>query len=769
MSSFALDSSELEDEQPPRYSVLEAAGWSVEEPHVQDDGRIRLDLDSKLCRTLTKLIPAPREEPELPDPPGNEICDLHLNIVIQVVGSRGDVQPFIALGNELQLHGHRVRLATHNTFEDFVIKSGLEFYPIGGDPSELMAYMVKNPGLIPQMKSLRDGEIQRKRAMVAEMLTGCWESCINDDPISGIPFVADAIIANPPSFAHVHCAQALSIPLHMMFTMPWTSTKAFPHPLANLKYSNTEPTIANFVSYGIVEWMTWQGLGDVINDWRATLDLEPIPATEGPSLCETLRIPFTYCWSPSLMPKPLEWPAHIDVCGFFFRSMPDYTPPPDLDAFLRNGSPPVYIGFGSIVIEDSAGMTALILQAIKALGIRAIVSRGWSRLGEKFSDDQVFYLDDCPHEWLFQHVSAVVHHGGAGTTACGLLFGKSTVVVPFFGDQLFWGNLIASRGLGPLPIPHKSLSAQNLADAIRFCLQPSAQAAARDVARQMRDETGVSAAVASFHRNLPLDRMRCHLMTSEPAVWKLKKGSKPMHLSRLAAEVLVEHHRLKPGDLEPYASNPIYIQNRRWDPVTGTTSSLIGTSTDIAKATGDIFLLPYQEFRRRPHSPSADVVANPSSGRSPSVSSTAASSVHTTISERPSRMKTTGVAMAASAKSLGKAVGHSYKGMLVDMPLAVSEGLRAVPRLYGDEVKDHGEVRDWKSGAMFAGRNFTHGMTEGFSDLFTQPYKGGQKEGAKGVMKGLAKGTLGVTTKVSSGMFASILISPQLINAVRMV
>lgn len=118
-------------------------------------------------------------------------------------------------------------------------------------------------------------------------------------------------------------------------------------------------------------------------------------------------------------------------------------------------------------------------------------------------------------------------------------------------SQLFWGNLIASRGLGPLPIPHKSLSAQNLASAIRFCLQPSAQAAARDVARQMRDETGVSAAVASFHRNLPLDRMRCHLMTSEPAVWKLKKASKPMHLSRLAAEVLVEHHRLKPGDLEP--------------------------------------------------------------------------------------------------------------------------------------------------------------------------------------------------------------------------
>lgn len=190
---------------------------------------------------------------------GPDGCNLHLNIVIQVVGSRGDVQPFIALGNELQQHGHRVRIATHNVFEKFVRDSDLEFYPIGGDPSELMAYMVKNPGLIPQMNSLRAGDIQRKRAMVAEMLQGCWESCIEDDPVAQTPFVADAIIANPPSFAHVHCAQALGIPLHLMFTMPWTSTRSFPHPLANLKYSTTEPKMANYLSYGIVEWLTWQG------------------------------------------------------------------------------------------------------------------------------------------------------------------------------------------------------------------------------------------------------------------------------------------------------------------------------------------------------------------------------------------------------------------------------------------------------------------------------------------------------------------------------
>lgn len=187
------------------------------------------------------------------------ICDLKLNIVIQIVGSRGDVQPFVALGNALQAHGHRVRLATHGVFADFVKDAGLEFFPIGGDPARLMAYMVKNPGLIPQFETLRDGEIKQKQVMVAEMLQGCWRSCIEDDPDSQEPFVADAIIANPPSFAHIHCAQALGIPVHLMFTMPWSSTKAFPHPLADLHSESMDQDQANWVSYGIVEWLTWQG------------------------------------------------------------------------------------------------------------------------------------------------------------------------------------------------------------------------------------------------------------------------------------------------------------------------------------------------------------------------------------------------------------------------------------------------------------------------------------------------------------------------------
>lgn len=178
------------------------------------------------------------------------------------MGSRGDVQPFVALGTELQKHGHRVRLATHDVFATFVRSAGLEFFPVGGDPAELMAYMVRNPGLIPSMKSLRAGDIQKKRKMMREMLDGFWHSCIQPHPVSSTPFVADAIIANPPSFGHIHCAQALGIPVHMMFTMPWSSTRAFPHPLANIKLgqkSGTEPQTANYASYAVVEFLTWQG------------------------------------------------------------------------------------------------------------------------------------------------------------------------------------------------------------------------------------------------------------------------------------------------------------------------------------------------------------------------------------------------------------------------------------------------------------------------------------------------------------------------------
>lgn len=146
-----------------------------------------------------------------------------------------------------------------------------------------------------------------------------------------------------------------------------------------------------------------------------------------------LKVPFTYCWSPALIPKPADWPENIDVSGFFFRDAPQYQPPPELREFLAAGPPPVYVGFGSIVLDNPDKMLGMIMEAVKAAGARAIISKGWSNLEAK-DDENVYMIGDCPHEWLFNEVAAVVHHGGAGTTACGLKNGKPTYIIPFFGE-----------------------------------------------------------------------------------------------------------------------------------------------------------------------------------------------------------------------------------------------------------------------------------------------------------------------------------------------
>ncbi|RAK98717.1 UDP-Glycosyltransferase/glycogen phosphorylase [Aspergillus ibericus CBS 121593] len=759
--SISFTNSPMEPhDQPPPYEALSNSSegsnpWEGQDTHVKDDGRVVVDANSKLCRTLSRLIPRVQHE-NLPPPAHTEPTHppYRLNIVIQIVGSRGDIQPFLALGTALQAHGHRIRIATHDTFAPFVQASNLEFYPIGGNPNQLMAYMVKNPGLIPRMKSIRAGEIAKKQQMMAEMLRGCWQSCIAPDPVSGTPFVADAIIANPPSFAHVHCAQALGVPLHLMFTMPWSATGRFPHPLANLR-NGGEREWVNWVSYGVVDWLAWQGLGDVINDWRKNdLNLEPIAMSEGPFLLQTLKVPYTYCWSPALVPKPDDWPANLEVCGFFFRDPPDYKPPAALETFLSSGPPPIYIGFGSIVLDDPEKMTRILIEAVQQTGIRALISRGWSKLGG-IDCENVMYLDDCPHEWLFQRVSAVIHHGGAGTTACGLRYGRPTFIVPFFGDQPFWGEMVAANGAGPSPIPHEHLDAEKLAQAIRYCIGPDAMRAAGDIATRMQHESGVQAAVASFHRNLPAGLKKCEIMPQFPASWVVKKGKKKYHLSKVAAEVLLDHMKISRDKMKPYQSNPIIIENERWDPITGISSAGLGWTVDILKASGDIVYQPYKVMRQegstsRPSSRSTDretplsnLTPEPHLHKSKSMSSIPPSTPHPQAQSKAAAMAS------ASAKATGKVLTKYVSGIMVDIPLAAAEGFRVLPGLYGDKVHDYGHVKDWKTGTIAGAKCFALGMGESFTDIFYQPYRGAKANGAVGFATGMVKGTVGVVGKMA--------------------
>ena len=557
---------------------------------VADDGRVNININQKTTRLSRLLVPALRhqldvqqhEQPEEAPPgyippslggiPGGPPPPPPMNVVIHVVGSRGDVQPFVALGKVLKdTYKHRVRLATHPTFKGFVKENGLEFFSIGGDPAELMAFMVRNPGLMPGTEAIKSGDIRRRRQGMWEIVVGCWRSCFEAGDGTGPaisdkrsepaeqfdestrPFVADAIIANPPSFAHLHCAEKLGVPLHLMFTMPWSPTQAFPHPLANIQSSNADANMTNFLTYALVEIMTWQGLGDIINRLREKkLGLEPISMMTGPGIAARLKVPYTYCWSPALIPKPKDWGQHIGVAGFYFLSLAgNYTPAPDLAAFLDAGPPPVYIGFGSIVVEDPNAMTKLIFEAVKKTGQRALVSKGWGGFGADALGgvpDGVFMLGNVPHDWLFRRVSCVVHHGGAGTTAAGIALKCPTVVVPFFGDQPFWGAMVEKAGAGPAPIPNKELTADRLAAAITHALEPATKRRAEELGARMAEEKGTDLGGKMFHDKLDVPVMRCSLAPSRVAVWRVKKTD--VRLSAFAATVLVNEGLMHYGEVK---------------------------------------------------------------------------------------------------------------------------------------------------------------------------------------------------------------------------
>ncbi|KAH8673708.1 hypothetical protein BX600DRAFT_378551 [Xylariales sp. PMI_506] len=732
-----------------------------------------------------------------------------LNIVIMVIGSRGDAQPFLKIGKVLkEKYGHRVRIATHPAFRDFVEKdTGLEFFSVGGDPSELMAFMVKNPGMIPKLETVTSGDIGRRRAAMAEMFEGFWRACINatDNEMDThnlkmmgekTPFIADVIIANPPSFAHVHCAEALGIPLHLMFTFPYTPTQAFPHPLATIKKSNVDPGYTNFMSYPLVEMMVWQGLGDLVNDFRVkTLHLDPVSTLWAPGSTYRLHVPFTYLWSPSIVPKPEDWGEQIDISGFVFLDLAStFQPPQELVNFLDSGEPPIYIGFGSIVVDDADKFTEMIFDGVKRAGVRALVSKGWGGLGQDNVPENIFMLENTPHDWLFPKVRACVIHGGAGTTAIALKCGKPTMIVPFFGDQHFWGTMVSNSGAGPEVVPYKKLDAKKLAEGIKYCLSSEALEAAQKIAKDIEIEgDGADNAIRSFHRHLALsgeNSMRCSLLPDRVAVWRVKSTS--LKLSALAADILVEKGYLSWRRLR-------LLRHKEWndfegpgEPITGLAGTLMGTVGEFFAGFGSV---PYRlaktskkreqrkkkkEVRRRQklqqrqnmlkqrqstsggtggypfpktnietkdQQPDMDIRRPPITAQNTGASLTTVPTTNTTNTTTP------GLNNAAEeyVNEVSEGIGQSGRALArapLDWSLAVAQGFHNAPRLYGDDtVRRPIRVTGIRSGLRAAGSEFALGIYDAFTGVVRLPVKGAKEAGIRGAVSGVGMGMGGLVLK----------------------
>jgi sterol 3beta-glucosyltransferase len=366
-----------------------------------------------------------------------------LRITCLTIGSRGDVQPYIALCKGLLAEGHRPKIATHIEFKDWVESHGIAFAPVAGDPAELMRICVEN-GMFTY--SFLKEASATFRGWIDSLLSTAWSACQD----------TDLLIESPSAMAGIHIAEALGIPYFRAFTMPWTRTRAYPHAFAvpERKMGGAY----NFLSYVMFENVFWKAIQGQINRWRGKqLGL-------GRTSLEVMKpnkVPFLYNFSPSVVVPPLDWSDWIRVTGYWFLDEGvGFEPPKELTDFIakarKDGKKLVYIGFGSIVVSDSAALTRTIVSSVQKADVRCILSKGWSdRLDKKGAEtsevelpDDILQIKAAPHDWLFTQIDAAAHHGGAGTTGASLRAGLPTIIKPFFGDQFFFGSRVEDLGVG---------------------------------------------------------------------------------------------------------------------------------------------------------------------------------------------------------------------------------------------------------------------------------------------------------------------------------
>lgn len=404
-------------------------------------------------------------------------------------GSRGDVEPYIALGKGLMAAGHPVRLVTHENFEDLVSSHGLEFWPIKGNVQD-----------IAQTTEMRDriegGNFLRLMAQMAkEAQSGALRLAKGGlDACKGVDLVAAGMGG---LYTGIALAEKLNLPFLQAHLVPFTPTRDFPSVLVPNLPTWLRGSL-NRVSHRLTRQIIWQGFRSADRlARRKVLDLPQAPFWGPYNSNRTRDLPTLYGFSPSVVPTPSDWGNRVHVTGYWFLDSADsWSPPSKLVDFLHDGSPPVYIGFGSMSSRNPEEMTRLVVDALRLNNQRAVLLSGWSGLSIGDLPESVFMIDSIPHSWLFPRVAAVVHHGGAGTTAAGLRAGVPSIVVPFFGDQPFWGKRVAELGVGPEPIPRKSLTVERLARAIQQAVTDNEMhQRAASLGSKIQAESGIAQAV----------------------------------------------------------------------------------------------------------------------------------------------------------------------------------------------------------------------------------------------------------------------------------
>lgn len=421
-----------------------------------------------------------------------------MKIFIITLGTRGDVQPYVALGKGLKAAGHDVTVCASSSFEPFITEHGLQY---GYMNDELVRFIHSAEGryAIENMTNLINS-LKHIRKMLKQVEPIQWMA-LRDSWNSAQQAHPDLIIYHPKATGAPHFAEKLGIPAILALPLPIHVPTSeftcfvFPHWKLGGWY--------NKLTHNLLLKISTKGMGKFINVWRKEQNLPPQP--KGIYLLHSqasVHHPVLFAFSKFVVPVPADWQGKAEVTGYWFLDGQDaWQPPVALQDFLNAGAPPVYVGFGSMAGRNPERITRIVVEALQQAKVRGVLASGWGGLAASDLPDTIHTIDDAPHEWLFPRMVAVVHHGGSGTTAAGLRAGRPTIICPFIADQPFWGRRVEVPGVGPAPIPRKKLTTENLAAAIReVTSNPIYQKNAEALGEKIRSEDGVTNAVTFIER-----------------------------------------------------------------------------------------------------------------------------------------------------------------------------------------------------------------------------------------------------------------------------
>lgn len=408
-----------------------------------------------------------------------------MKIAVVCNDTRGGIQPYVALALGLQKAGHEVRAVAPSDLASMFSEAGVPVAPLSGSIKAVLQASdgAAERGAIASMRLASRELPQIIQTWTKETLDACEGVEVITGGIGGMVIGLSVAEKAGARFVESHL-QPIGAP-----------TDAYPGvllPRVPRLLGNWGRRMSHHLSDSAL-WMSFRRPMAVARKKVLGLSGEPNAARAQPVL---------YGFSRYVVPVPTGRERQRFATGYWVLPTPQqFAAPPALEAFLARKGTVVTIGFGSMASRDAEGLTQLVLGAVKRAGVRAVLVSGWGGLKASDARDDAYFAESLPHEWLFPRVSAVVHHGGAGTTGTALRAGVPAVVVPFTMDQPFWGSRVEALGAGPKPIPRKQLTEARLASALQLVTaDEKIRIRAATLGATLRCEDGVAEAVAHFSR-----------------------------------------------------------------------------------------------------------------------------------------------------------------------------------------------------------------------------------------------------------------------------